>query len=293
VGEVPSRIDLVILRAAGALRLINAFVQNPALANEVASRAAAGDDIDIEEPTNNPDGWAAYGEVFRDLEALLLDNPVKPSIVDRLRRRTVRRSLALRVPDDYSALDVQQDRLNAEQAPDLSDGQYRLADILAALEWQATVFDWFKGKGYGDKVMVDVSQSNSEEWSTLAQISLARGLFALVDPYTPIWIVQRAGQNAHLWPGFREQPIFTRHIDNQFNWLAPIALDPSWLIYYLANSGLGIESNLEATILAAVVHSVGPEALEVRPGPKGLRFTVPQPGEFFLLPDDVVQKYID
>ena len=64
VGNVPLAIDVAILRAAGALQLINALVQNPVLANEVASRAAAGDDIDIEAPTNNPDGWAAYGGIF-------------------------------------------------------------------------------------------------------------------------------------------------------------------------------------------------------------------------------------
>jgi hypothetical protein len=282
VGAVPSRIDLAILRAAGALRLIHTLVQNPARANEVARHAAAGDDIGIEAPTNNPDGWAAYGEAFRDLEDSLLDKSIERGL------GAPRRSLSLRLPDDYSALDLQQDLVRARQIPDLSDGEYRLSDVLAALEWQRTVFDWFVTEGLGDKVLVDLTISNVEEWSTLAHLSVARGLLALIG-FSPTWIMQRAGQDAHLWPGFREQPIFTRHVKDQFDWLKPVFLRPSWLFYYLANSRLGIGSNLQAAMIAAVVDSAGREALRVERQAEGVQLRVPQPKEFFEIPNYALQ----
>src|SRR5262249_29603339 len=184
---------------------------NPRLANEVAVRAAAGDDIHIEPPTNNPDGWAAYGDIFRALEALLRHEPPNPSTVKTQRPRRLRRSLSLWLPDDYFEDDVQRDLASAGQILDLKQGQYNLADVLVALEWRRTVFTWFLDEGFGDKVVIDVSGANAEEWTTLPDMSVARGLLALnVD--SPIWIMQRAGQNADAWPGFREQPIFTRHV---------------------------------------------------------------------------------
>ena len=188
--------------------------------------------------------------------------------------------LSLRVPEDYSAFDVQRDRASAGQIPDLSGGQYRLADVLAALEWRRTVFEWFLDERFGDKVIVDVSRSNAEEWTTLSDMSVARGLLAL-DGFTPTWIMQRAGQDAHLWPGFREQPIFTCHVDEQFNWLKPVFLDPCWLVYYLANSALSVESNLQAAMIAAVLHSAGPEAVKIERQAEGAGVIVPAPRSFF------------
>jgi hypothetical protein len=287
VGGVPSGIDLAVLRAAGALRLINLLTQNPALANEVASHAAAGRQIDIEAPTNNPDGWAPYAEVFRDLNRMVPVESVKRSLVDKLRRRALRRSLSIRVPDDYSAVDVQRDRESAEQLPDLSRGQHRLADVLAALEWRRTVFEWFMREGFGDKVMVDVSGSDADEWVTRSHLSVARGLLAL-NSFTPTWIMQHAGQNAHLWPGFREQPIFTRHVDDQFNWLKPVLLDPCWLVYYLANCGLGMEPSLQAAMISAVVHAAGPEAVKFERQAESVSLVVPEPRAFFTIPTDAL-----
>lgn len=293
IGAVPSEIDLAILRAAGALRLVHALVQDPAVANKLASRAAAGDDIDIEAPTNNPGGWAAYGELFRDLEAVSLPGEqVKRSMLGKLRGRAARRLLPLRVPDDYSALDLRVDRVSARQIPDLSEGQYRLADVLAAFEWRRTVLEWFKDEEFGDKVAVDVAEFSAEDWNTQPHFSVARGLLALYG-FSPVWIMQRAGQSAHQWPGFREQPIFTQHVDQQFSWLKPVITYPTWLIYYLANSGLAIEAELQAAMIAAVVHSAGSEALELQRNAEGVGLAVPQPREFFGIPDSALREVYD
>jgi hypothetical protein len=292
IGDVQLRIGLALLRAAGALRLINALVRNPKLANELATYAAADDDIDMEPPANNPEKWAAYGDVLRDLEALIAEEQAKRSVFKKLRRRKRNLSLSLRLPDDYSALDVQLDRASAGQIPDLSRGQYRLADVLAALEWRRTVLTWFQDEGFGDKVMVDVSGTNAKEWIRLPEMSLARGLLAL-NASSPTWIIQQADQNAHLWSGFREQPIFTRHVNEQFRWLKPVFLNPSWLLYYLANAGLSVEPKLEAAMIAAVVHSAGPEAVKVERQAAGMGLVVPEPRSFFVIPKDTLHDVYD
>ncbi|WP_447965061.1 hypothetical protein [Nitrospira sp. Ecomares 2.1] len=292
VATLPMMIDLALLRAAGALRLIHALVQNPSLANEVAGNAAAGNDIDIEAPTNNPDGWVAYGDIFRDLETLLGREEPKQYMVRMRQSRKDKHSLSLLLPDDYSALDIQLDHVSAGQIPDLSGGKYVLADVLAALEWRRTVLTWFLDQGYGDKVLVNISGINAEEWTTLPDMSLARGLLSLYSD-SPIWIMQRADQNAHLWPGFREQPIFTRYLEEQFSWIKPVVLNSSWLLYYLANSGLDIESKLEAAMIGAVVHSEGPEAVKIEPQSEGMGLIIPEPKSFFMIPIDALQSEID
>jgi hypothetical protein len=286
VSRVPAPIDLAILRAAGALRLINLLVRDPVRANKVASDAAAGEAIDMEPPTNNPDGWTAYGAVFRDLEAAAPPlAPGKPPVAETPRHHAAGQLLSLRVPDDYPALDVEVDRIGALQIPDLSDGQYRLADVLAALEWQRTVLTWFMDEDFGDKIVVDLVGYGMEDWTTLADFSLARGLLAL-NSLSPTWIMQQAGQNAHLWSGFRENPIFTSHIDDQFSWLKPVITDPSWLLYYLANAGLDTESNLQVAIIASVAHSATTETLEVQREGGNTALRVPEPRSFFQIPTD-------
>jgi hypothetical protein len=287
-GEVPLDHDLAILRAAGALRLIHAHVQDPRRANELASAAAAGHDIAIEAPTNNPDGWAGYGEIFRDLEAAL------PSAAPDGRLAAGSRQgysggppLPIGIPVDYSDRDAWLDKENSIQIPDLRHGQHRLADILAAYEWRRTVLGWFNDEDLGDKVVVDVSGYTPEDWNTLSRFSVGRGLAAL-DNITPIWIMQRADQGAHLWPGLPRHPIFTRHVRDQFSWLAPVVLDPSWLIYFLVNSGLDLGSDLQTAIVVAVARSERSVPLEFEPGTGDTQLRVPPPKSFFNIRADAL-----
>ena len=282
VADLPLELDVAVLRAGGALRLINALVQNPELANELASHVAAGDKIKIDAPTNNADGWAAYGKIFRDLESLLQNTPDKHAIPETPSGRFLKRPLSLQLPPDYSALDVQRDRASAGEIPDLSGEQYLFADVVAALEWQRTVFEWFVNERFGDKVMVDISELAAEEWTTLPHMTVARGVLAL-NRGTPTWIMQRADQNAHLWPGFRDQPIFTRHFDGQFSWLKPVFVSPRYLVYYLANSGFSFGSDLQAAMLAAIVRSAGVDAIRLEQRAEGVSLVVPAPKSFFLV----------
>lgn len=285
VGDLPDGLEMALLRAAGALRMINARIRDAPLANELARRAAAGRPIDLPAPTNNPDGWSGYGRTFRELQALL------PAPEHR-RLFGTRRSFPLRVPDDYPEHAVLRDAAAMLQIPDLSSGQYQLADVLVALEWQTSVLDWFANEEHGDKVIIDVSDLSPDEWAAGSQPSLARGLLALQRP-TPTWIIQRAGQNAHEWSGFRDQPIFTWHIEHQFPWLKPVGVNALWLIYYLANSGMEIGSHLKAAMIETVARSLGAQALQTERHPDGLRLLVPRPNEFFVIPSEVEQEVLD
>lgn len=283
VGSVPSRVDLAILRAGAALRLIHALVRDPALANHIAVRLTDGQQPPLEAPTNNPDGWSAYGRVFRELDSSLLEMEAHADGIERPAQRS-RPTPALFLPSEYSLADLNQDIALAQQIPDLSGGDPRLADVLAALEWQRTLFRWFNDEDYGDKVMVDLSELDRSEWVNHPLASVGRGLLAMRS-VVPIWIVQNAGQDAHRWHGFHEHPIFTSYSDAQFPWLKPVRTDPSWLVKYLADSGLGIGPELEATMLHTVVTSDSPLAEKIRrQGVEEGQLTVPDPRDFFMIP---------
>jgi hypothetical protein len=193
---------------------------------------------------------------------------------------------------NYSDNAAARDRRLADAIPDLSGGTDRLADILAAMEWQVSVFDAFNEQGYGSMVLADVSSTASEDWASDPYRSVARGVLAL-NRLTPTWILQQAGQNAHTWPGFREQPVSTRHVDRQFSWLKPVSLHPTWLIYYLANSGLEIGTELQAAMVDAVVRASGREALEIEREGDNVALVVPRPGQFFLVAEDAFASFTD
>ena len=247
-------------------------------ANELAALLAAGEDLDLIPPTNNPDGWSAYGKAFCGLRDAVVAIGVPGDVgwaADEL----------LGIPDDYSEEQLMLDRRLAQQIPDLRDGRYRLADVLAALEWQRTVFRTFTEEDvYGDKVVVDVTALSRDEWIMDDAASVGRGLVALAAP-TPVWVLQRAGQEAHSWPGFRQQPVFTRYLDNQFSWLKPVHVDPAWLIHHLANSGLVAGQALQVATISAVdrMDGIVPLRFEEQDG-GGAGLQVPTPQEFFVMP---------
>lgn len=278
VAAVCSPFDVMLLRAGAALRLVHALVRDARAANELAALAAAGEDLGLVPPTNNPDGWSAYGEVFCDLRDAVAD--IGATVNDGWAAGDL-----LGIPDDYGEEQLALDRRLAQQIPDLRDGRHRLADVLAALEWQRTVYLTFTDEDlYGDKVIVDVTRLSQDEWVTDDAASIGRGLLAMTT-LTPTWILQRAGQDAHTWPGFRQQPIFTRYHDDQFSWLKPVHVDRVWLIHYLANSGLVAGQALQASIIAAIGRIDGtiPLQFEEQAG-GGAVLQVPTPQEFFVIP---------
>src|SRR4029079_18152447 len=61
-----------MLRASAALRMIHAVLTTAtaAFVNKIALHLQAGGDLPGVAPTNNPGGWHAYGEIFREASVL-------------------------------------------------------------------------------------------------------------------------------------------------------------------------------------------------------------------------------
>jgi hypothetical protein len=55
VGHLETPIELALLRAAGALRLFNAYTGSPAAANQIAAILTSGGQLPFEPPTSGPD----------------------------------------------------------------------------------------------------------------------------------------------------------------------------------------------------------------------------------------------
>jgi hypothetical protein len=255
-GEVTSEFDRALLRAGGALRLINLLVRQRSEANEIVRRLLAGEPVDHEPPTNNPDGWAGYAEIFRGLKEQISANALRDD------SDPATSGLALALPDDYPAEEMRRDRAEIDEIPDLSDGSNRLADALAAMEWRRVVLDEFVDLSRDDKVLVDLTGVEAGDWESAPDASLGRGMLALNSTF-PIWIRQRAGQNAHLWPGVRDQPIFTVHSRDQFDWLTTVHLHPKWVLFYVSQSGLAAANELVEAAIVSVVRTAGPEHIHI------------------------------
>lgn len=283
--DFPAPLDLDVLRAAAALRLIASQMADPFMANGVAYQAARDyRRLAIAPPTNNPGGWADYQRVFRALGAREGDGDTQGIL-----------PLPILLPHDYGNKDVLLDRWYADRVPDLSDGRLDLMDILAALEWSRTVQRWFIDSGLGDMTCVDVSELTDNDWATAPDISLGRGMLSLRE-LSPTWIKQEAGQQADLWADFPNYPIFTQYLPGQFSWMLPTYVHPAWRLFYLLNGGFEFSDSLTAQLVSQVVKEAGPEAVksqETEDG--GLRIDVPEALKLFLVPqdvaDDILAKY--
>jgi hypothetical protein len=198
----------------------------------------------------------------------------------------------MKIPHDYSNDDVLLDRLYAERVPDLGGGRLNLMDILAALEWSRTVQRWFFDGGLGDMTCVDVSELTSDEWATAPAMSLARGMLTLRG-LSPTWIRQAAGQQADLWPGFPDYPIFTQYLPDQFSWMKPTYVHPTWRLFYLLNAGFEFSTSLSVQLIKQIVEEAGPGAIKAkRTEDGGLQIDVPEPLGIFAVPRAVAENIL-
>lgn len=275
-GRVDSEFGLAVLRAGGAMRLLHLLARDPATTNDLAGLVAAGIPLDLEPPTDNVDGWEGYRRVLCDLDGLLADGAAGPRFADALRGRDAER-LPLAVPPDYQGRDV--DLLLASRIPTMRSGDPALGDLLAAFEFRRTLAAWYSGMDLGDKVLVDVTSFDDEAWASGPEAALGRGLLSM-SGLGPTWVLQDAGQGAHGWRGFRDQPIFTRHVAGQLDWMKTVLAQPTWLLHYLADSGLATGPDLQTAVLLHVARSLGRDALDI--DDEG-RLTVPRPDEFFVV----------
>ena len=202
-----------MLRAGAALRLIHAVVPGatPEIVNRLALHLQGGGELRGAAPTNNPDRWRAYGEVFREA------NEISRAAPDEL---------AVRLPSDYGQSHKELDLQMGLRIPDLQAGSPSLRDVLVALEWLRVEYPQYVERRRGDFLAVNCQRLTREAWENDEEVSLHRGLAAMRRRLpVPLWIIQLADQDAEFWPLMSEAPIFTEHAAEQFGWMVEASFD--------------------------------------------------------------------
>lgn len=196
---------LALLRAAAALRVFLAVYGGALFVNRLCDHLASSDDpVPIPPPTNNPEGWDAYRKIFRDLQRECgLEGGAPP----------------LQLPPE--TLPWHPDKVSAftDAIPDLSQGNPSLVDVLAALEWRATLLPILEEASFGDMTLIDLRNLSREMWETDPRLSLPRGIAALRSPPRPVWFIQLASQGVDDWGLPWDRPIFTQYSEKQFAWM--------------------------------------------------------------------------
>jgi hypothetical protein len=240
--EMP-RWEVKMLRAAGAVRVINVFVSDPVLANELARLLISGAAIPGLAPTNDPGGWPAYASILREA-GLVADSDD--------------RQLAVRLPDNYAPEQQGLDVELAERIPDLSTGTPKLGDVLVALEWFRVELLAQMEERHGDFVAIDCRRWSKQDWEADDRLSLLRGLCAIRLPW-PLWVLQSAGQSVETWPLISEHPVFTQYLPDQYAWMMQISSDRRGAqALYPEDSGLILSEGLRERCSAGGDDLAGP-----------------------------------
>jgi hypothetical protein len=202
-----------MLRASAALRMIHAFLPTatPELVNKLALLLKTGTELPGIAPTNNPDGWHAYGEIFREAGDLI---------------NAAADELAIRLPDSYNQSDREVDLQIGQNIPDLQTGSPSLRDVLVAMEWLRVEFPQYLERKRGNFMAINCQRLSREVWENNEEVSLHRGLAAMRTRLpVPLWIIQMAEQDVEDWPLIGEVPIFTEHLSAQFSWMLEASFD--------------------------------------------------------------------
>jgi hypothetical protein len=218
-------LDLAMLRAAGALRAMSAFVRDPELVNRLVTQVfLTVDDLPGPAPTNHPDGWRSYARIFTELRQLVPDADEFP----------------LLLPAGYSLDEITRDDQLLEQVPDLASGSPALDDVLVAIEFLRTRWPIMVDEGYGRFLALNLRELPHSTWIGHPQLSLQRGLAAIRTP-VPLWLIQVADQDVSSWKLPGDPPILTEHMKAQFSWLFEAYPEPnSERARYPEDSGLHV-----------------------------------------------------
>ncbi len=227
--------ELSLLRAAGALRAMSAFIGDAATVNRAVDelRGGLGDLTPIPAPTNHPDGWRAYAAIFGSLGAL-----TGSAADDRS---------PLRLPETYTDDDVARDRALCDLIPDLSTGSPSLGDVLVAVEFLRSIWPVMVDQGRGRFLILNLQGLSQRQWKANPSWSLHRGLAALRGLPVPLWFLQQGDQGLSDWGLPGDPPILTEHVDAQFGWMLEAHPDPTeWRARYPDDSGLDVSASLRA-----------------------------------------------
>jgi hypothetical protein len=221
---------LALLRAAAALRVFHALYGGAQFVNRLCVHLSFSEDpVPIPPPTNNPEGWAAYRKIFRDFQRECgLDGGAPP----------------LQLPPETSPLHPDLAQAFFDAIPDLSQGSPSLGDVLAALEWRATLLPLLEEASLGDMTLIDLRNLSRKTWETDPRLSLARGISALRAPPRPVWFIQLATQRVDDWGLPYDRPIFTQYSERQFAWMREGSPSPVWPAFYADRCGLVMSSEL-------------------------------------------------
>lgn len=222
---------LALLRAAAAFRVFHALFGGAEFVNQLYAHLSFSDDpVPIPPPTNNPDGWEGYRKIFRDF--------LRECDLDRT-------APAMNLPPETPPLHPDLVQAFFDAIPDLSQGSPSLGDILAALEWRATLVNILEDASLGDMTLIDLRNLSRETWETDPRLSLARGIAALRSPPRPIWFIQLASQRVEDWQLPNDLPIFTQYTESQFSWMmSEGTLSPDWPDAYADRCGLLMTAEL-------------------------------------------------
>lgn len=205
--------EVRMLRASAALRVIHAVVPGatPEFVNRLALYLQSGGELPGNAPTNNPDNWRTYGEVFREAAEI---NGIGLG------------DLAVRLPNDYDHSQLELDLQMGQRIPDLHKGSPSLRDVLVAMEWLRVEYPQFVAQRGYDFLAINCQRFTKTAWENAEEVSLHRGLAAMRERLpVPLWIIQQAGQDIESWPLVGEVPIFTEHAKAQFGWMVETSFD--------------------------------------------------------------------
>lgn len=222
---------LAMLRAAAALRLLQAGYGNAAVVNRLCEFLCSSDGpVPVPAPTNDPEGWGAYRTIFRDLqrECGLTGG-----------------ALPLRLPPDTPPWHPDDVQAFIDMIPDLGEGNSSLHDVLAAMEWRTSLLPMLEEASAGDMTLIDLRGLTREALEADPRLSLVRGIAVLRAPPRPVWLVQLASQRVDDWGLPHDRPVFTQHTERQFSWmLAEAAFSPDWPDAYADRCGLEMSPEL-------------------------------------------------
>ncbi|WP_163989009.1 hypothetical protein [Pyxidicoccus caerfyrddinensis] len=224
--------ELAVLRAAGALRALSAYVGNSMMVNRIVGELVQhGDFTLIPPPTNHPEGWRAYAIIFLEVAAAAKPSQANP--------------FWLRLPQNYGEDDLARDREIAQLIPNLRSGTPRLGDVLVAVEFLRTVWPIMVDERRGRFLILNLQGLSHQRWLEDPEWSLHRGLSALRGLPVPLWFLQLAGQQLSDWELRGDPPILTEHVDAQFGWMieAP-PVEGEWRARYPDDSGLDMSPSL-------------------------------------------------
>lgn len=220
--------EATLLRAAGAIRVLNIVTRGRAEFTNILIERLSREIPPIPPPTNNPDGWRPYRDIFAALQSLSECN--RPIFMTA----------------DYDEVTMGREMEHAQKFPDLSDGKNDLGDVLAANEWLRVEYPALLADGRGNQLIIDCRDRTCADWEQNNAFALCRGL-ATVATTVPVWFLQNSETRVDHWPLIGDRrPIFTEHFAGQFSWMIQIQPSPGWIARYLKECGLGFAPELRA-----------------------------------------------